>query len=140
MAVDGPHNMGQCRFQRSSWLGRVHAVVWAAGNGVTVEQTASLVSVVCQNKNPTLGTPHAQTPTPNAVLNFGPACGHPGGNSYFQVQLLAFCLYIFIPLSRIEQQVEQRVAAWADPVPEADPVINLPSFEPQATIISYFHT
>ena len=66
-----------------------------------------------------------------------------GGSSYLpadpsDIKLRVLPSYTFVPMSEVEQHVQQMVAARAQAVPEPDPVCNLPAAKRQATITSYF--
>ena len=54
------------------------------------------------------------------------------------IKLRVLPSYTFVPMSEVEQHVQQMVAARAQAVPEPDPVCNLPPAKRQATITSYF--
>jgi len=54
------------------------------------------------------------------------------------IKLRVLPSYTFVPMSEVEQHVQQMVAARAQAVPEPDPVCNLPAAKRQATITSYF--
>ena len=54
------------------------------------------------------------------------------------IKLRVLPSYTFVPMSEVEQDVQQMVAARAQAVPEPDPIYNLPAAKRQATITSYF--
>ena len=56
------------------------------------------------------------------------------------IKLRVLPSYTFVPMSEVEQHVQQMVAPRAQVVPEPDPVCNLPAAKRQATITSYFRT
>ena len=56
----------------------------------------------------------------------------------FDIKLRVLPSYTFVPMSEVEQDVQQMVAARAQAVPEPDPVCNLPTAKRQATITSDF--
>ena len=55
-----------------------------------------------------------------------------------EIMLRVLASYTFVPMSEVEQGVQQMVAARAQAVPEPDPVCTLPAAKRQATITSYF--
>mmetsp|Transcript_46368 Transcript_46368/g.75979 ORF Transcript_46368/g.75979 Transcript_46368/m.75979 type:complete len:155 (-) Transcript_46368:36-500(-) len=55
-----------------------------------------------------------------------------------EIMLRVLPSYTFVPMSEVEQHVQQMVAARAQAVPEPDPVCNLPPAKRQATITSLF--